>query len=82
MRWLKLLVELSMHKKIALSDDLYKISGYALSSQEGPLGDKVMNIRRGLGSWIRNRKEVLMPKWLRGVARLIMKGDQKVLLKL
>lgn len=49
-----------------------------MSSSEGPLGNKVMSIRRSLGTWIRNRKEVLMPKWLRGVARLIMKGDQKV----
>ena len=56
------------------------IPGYALSSHDGPLGDKVMNLRRGLGTWIRNRKEVLVPKWLCGVARLIMKGDQKVLL--
>ena len=58
---------------------MFYIPGYALSSHDGPLGDKVMNLRRGLGTWIRNRKEVLVPKWLRGVARLIMKGDQKVL---
>ena len=37
-----------------------------------------MDVRRALGNWIRSRKDVLMPKWLRGVARLIMKGDQKV----
>ena len=49
-----------------------------MSSTDGPLGDKVMDVRRALGNWIRSRKDVLMPKWLRGVARLIMKGDQKV----
>lgn len=37
-------------------------------------------IRVGLGNWIMDRKDVIMPKWLRGVARLLMKGDQKVLL--
>jgi len=38
----------------------------------------VKDIRLKFGDWIRERKDVLMPKWMRGMARLLMKGDQKV----
>ncbi|XP_052804850.1 transmembrane protein 245-like isoform X3 [Mya arenaria] len=51
-----------------------------LGSAEGPLGDKVKIVRRGLAEWIRDRKDVVMPQWLRGVARIVMKGDQKIIM--
>ncbi|KAL4229343.1 hypothetical protein ACF0H5_012382 [Mactra antiquata] len=59
-----------------------KKTSTTLSSPEGPLGDKVKTIRQALGNWIRDRKDVLMPRWLRGVARVVMKGDQKIIMLL
>ncbi|XP_052253030.1 transmembrane protein 245-like isoform X3 [Dreissena polymorpha] len=53
-----------------------------LGSPEGPLGVRVQHMRCRLVDWLQDRKDVIMPKWLRGVARLVLKGDQKIILLL
>ncbi|XP_060582573.1 transmembrane protein 245-like isoform X2 [Ruditapes philippinarum] len=61
---------------------IVKKASISLGSSEGPLGDKMRCIRKGIADWIRDRRDVIMPNWLRGIARIVMKGDQKIIMLL
>ncbi|XP_045207789.2 transmembrane protein 245-like isoform X2 [Mercenaria mercenaria] len=61
---------------------LIKKASIKLGSSDGPLGDRMKTVRKGIANWIRDRKDVIMPNWLRGIGRIVMKGDQKIIMVL
>ena len=66
-------------KDISDSQTLVILSGYHLG-QDGMLGTKVATVKSTIKDWLVQRREVLAPRWITGVVKLVSRGDAKVIL--
>ncbi|XP_069121345.1 transmembrane protein 245-like isoform X2 [Argopecten irradians] len=44
----------------------------------GIFGERVERVKVALKSWLVSRRDVLTPRWIRGVAKLVLRGDHKI----
>ncbi|XP_033732626.1 transmembrane protein 245-like isoform X2 [Pecten maximus] len=44
----------------------------------GIVGEKVELVKTAMTKWLVSRQDVLMPRWIRGVAKLVLRGDSKI----
>ncbi|OWF48593.1 Transmembrane protein 245 [Mizuhopecten yessoensis] len=44
----------------------------------GIFGEKVELVKKVLKKWLVSRREVLTPRWIRGIAKLVLRGDHKI----
>ena len=48
----------------------------------GILGERVATVTKAIGDWFSLRKSVLVPRWIRGLYKMLVKGDHKVCIQL
>ncbi|ESO88151.1 hypothetical protein LOTGIDRAFT_234712 [Lottia gigantea] len=83
--WGHILVRLWMHLWVILLFFvlplvimLFKKLGAAVSS-EGMMGEKIEELKTKANDWFQSRKDVLVPRSVRGLIKLALKGDGKII---